>query len=469
MKGHALRFVDCDTAELWEILPEFADSTAPYRKFVDAVCQLYPGSDAEQRWLIADMEKLVADTSKTGILSLADLGKYHRDFVSITTFLITKNRLAAPKQSCAFARAFPSELWSQVSYQLQLKFPDHFPDDPYALEQIHNATRFVLHGTAASALTHDRPLPLAPTLAPAPKTESTELSILIDTMKQFVATLDNQSKPSALTSSLLVSMPPTPPVPTFQLSPQERIQEIEKDLSALRSQVHSREQAALKPPATLNLFVSAAISVPVPMPAPKRRCTPVLAPEFDDTPQVVFVSCPATLTSKVAHGPVFHSDCRTTETTDVAVFILTPSAPVSLSELVPKCTATAEHPAATSHSISVPTFPSCAFASAETLLATAHTDGIHPEPVYTSDHPTRSVSIPPIPNRTFAAPANSLTTANTDGIVSEIVCTSVHATTAASFPVAVPATVDHKCAPASPPLVAIVHLELASAPAPALL
>ena len=103
MKGHALRFVDCDTAELWEILPEFTDSTTPYQKFVDAVCQLYPGSDAEQRWLIADMEKLVADTSKTGISSLADLGKYHRDFVSITTFLITKNRLAAPEQSRTFA------------------------------------------------------------------------------------------------------------------------------------------------------------------------------------------------------------------------------------------------------------------------------------------------------------------------------------------------------------------------------
>ena len=116
MKGHALRFVDCDTAELWEILPEFADSTAPYQKFVNAVCQLYPGSDAEQRWLIADMEKLVADTSRTGISSLADLGKYHRDFVSITTFLIAKNRLAAPKQSHTFAQAFPLELWSQVSY-----------------------------------------------------------------------------------------------------------------------------------------------------------------------------------------------------------------------------------------------------------------------------------------------------------------------------------------------------------------
>ena len=99
MKGHALRFVDCDTAELWEILPEFADVTAPYHKFVDAVCQLYPGSDAEQHWLIADMEKLVADTLRTGISSLANLGKYHRDFVSITTFLIAKNCLATPNKA----------------------------------------------------------------------------------------------------------------------------------------------------------------------------------------------------------------------------------------------------------------------------------------------------------------------------------------------------------------------------------
>ena len=188
---HALQFVDCNTTELWEILPEFTD----------AVCQLYPGSDVEQCWLIADMEKLVADTSKTGISSLADLGKYHRDFVSITTFLITKNCLAAPEQSHTFTCAFPLELWSQVSYQLQLKFPDHFPDDPYTLAQIHDAARFVLHGTTASAPAHDRPLLLTPTLAPPPKTESTKLSILIDTMKQFVTMLDNQSKPSTPTTS----------------------------------------------------------------------------------------------------------------------------------------------------------------------------------------------------------------------------------------------------------------------------
>ena len=56
MKGHALQFVDYNTAELWEILPEFANVTALYWKFIDTVWQLYPGSDVEQHWLIVDMD-----------------------------------------------------------------------------------------------------------------------------------------------------------------------------------------------------------------------------------------------------------------------------------------------------------------------------------------------------------------------------------------------------------------------------
>ena len=30
MKKHTLQFADCDTAELWEILPEFADTAKTY-------------------------------------------------------------------------------------------------------------------------------------------------------------------------------------------------------------------------------------------------------------------------------------------------------------------------------------------------------------------------------------------------------------------------------------------------------
>ena len=155
MKKHALRFADCDTAELWEILPEFSDTAKTYQDFVDAVYKLYPGSDLERRWVIADMDKLVGETSRVGILSLADLGRYHREFMAITTFLIVKNCILPAKQSRAFTRGFPPELWNRVTHRLQLKLPDHFPNDPYTLEEIHDAARFVLHGTALYALAYD--------------------------------------------------------------------------------------------------------------------------------------------------------------------------------------------------------------------------------------------------------------------------------------------------------------------------
>ena len=101
------------------------------------------------------MDKLVGETLQVGILSLADLGRYHREFMAIMTFLIAKNRISPTEQSCAFTRGFPLELWNRVAHRLQLKLPDHFPNDPYTLEEIHDAVRFVLHGTASYALAYN--------------------------------------------------------------------------------------------------------------------------------------------------------------------------------------------------------------------------------------------------------------------------------------------------------------------------
>ena len=95
--------------ELWEILPEFANMTTLFQKFVDAMYKLY--------------DKLVGETLRAGISLLTDLGKYYREFITITTFLITKNCITTPEQS--LAHGFSPELWRRVSYQLQLKFPDH--------------------------------------------------------------------------------------------------------------------------------------------------------------------------------------------------------------------------------------------------------------------------------------------------------------------------------------------------------
>ena len=101
------------------------------------------------------MNKLVGETLWVGILSLADLGKYHRESMAITTFLVAKNCILSAKQSCVFAQGFPPELWNRVTHCLQLKLPDHFPDDPYTLEEIHDAMCFVLHGTVSYAKAYD--------------------------------------------------------------------------------------------------------------------------------------------------------------------------------------------------------------------------------------------------------------------------------------------------------------------------
>ena len=61
MKKNALQLVDCDTMGLWEILPKFTNAAVPYQRFVNAVYKLYPGSDMERHWLIADMDKLVGE------------------------------------------------------------------------------------------------------------------------------------------------------------------------------------------------------------------------------------------------------------------------------------------------------------------------------------------------------------------------------------------------------------------------
>ena len=203
MKKRALQFADCDTTELWEILPEFADTAKMYQDFVDAVYRLYPGSDSEQWWVIANMDKLVGETSQVGILSLADLGKYHKEFMAITMFLIVKNWILPAEQSCVFAQDFPLELWNRVAHCLQLKLPDHFPDDPYTLEEIHDAIRFMLHGTTLYALVYNDQWQAAQMSTAITKVEPTikteDFTALLDVMNQAVSKTGNQgnqSKPS---------------------------------------------------------------------------------------------------------------------------------------------------------------------------------------------------------------------------------------------------------------------------------
>ena len=46
-KRYACSYVDIDTSELWELIPEYADVTKTFDNFKTAIGELYPGSQDE--------------------------------------------------------------------------------------------------------------------------------------------------------------------------------------------------------------------------------------------------------------------------------------------------------------------------------------------------------------------------------------------------------------------------------------
>jgi hypothetical protein len=75
-KKHTCQYVNIDMADLWEAIPEF-DVTKTFNEFKSAIFKLYPSSESERKWTIADMDKLVGEQLRMGILDVSDVSNYY--------------------------------------------------------------------------------------------------------------------------------------------------------------------------------------------------------------------------------------------------------------------------------------------------------------------------------------------------------------------------------------------------------
>src|ERR1700721_1377461 len=209
-KCAARRYVDINTSDLWESLSEY-QSPYSWDQFVAAVYKLYPGSEDDRRWSIADMEKLIGEQLRSGIPDVYSLGAYHRAFLAITQFLCSKHRLSRSEQSRAFIRGFQPSLWSRIAYCLELKYPDHYPDDPYPLSGIYEAAAQVLRRSMITAA--PSALSTVPALTPAPRSkdiESEDLAACVDrcARKVIEALVPQEATPAHSHSTPLVEVYP---------------------------------------------------------------------------------------------------------------------------------------------------------------------------------------------------------------------------------------------------------------------
>jgi hypothetical protein len=89
-KSHATRFLTVRDQDAWESLTEFTTPTTSYEDFKAAVLKLYPGTDADRKYSLADLDTLVGTHVRTGIHSKGDFSEFYRDFSAISTSIIQK-------------------------------------------------------------------------------------------------------------------------------------------------------------------------------------------------------------------------------------------------------------------------------------------------------------------------------------------------------------------------------------------
>jgi hypothetical protein len=208
-KPYAVRYMDADVADLWESIAEF--SAGSYDDFKKAIHGLYPGSEEERKWNMADMDKLVGEQLRIGIYSVADFGTYYRSFIQITKFLIDKIRLSEKEQARAFIRGIQPALWQRITTRLEIKKPDKHPDDPYDLQDIRSAAEYVLYDPNIS--THvSRPTPSVTSPSSATVTSSPDIKQedLNATLRVFLQALEKTLEKG------LAQQPSSNPLPNHQ-------------------------------------------------------------------------------------------------------------------------------------------------------------------------------------------------------------------------------------------------------------
>jgi hypothetical protein len=116
--------------------------------------------------------------------------------------LLTKNRISEAEQSRAFIRGFQPDLWRQISCRLEIKLPDHDPDD-YSLFEINEAAKHVLDGTSQNSFLQNSVTSTAPPTQPAsPYVKAEDLSMLFEQMAQsFLKVLAPQKSTTSHASS----------------------------------------------------------------------------------------------------------------------------------------------------------------------------------------------------------------------------------------------------------------------------
>jgi hypothetical protein len=198
-KEYATSYVKSNVADSWEALPEFSSDQKTYEDFKERLYELY--NQSLLRYILADLDRLVGERQRVGMRSLQDISEFHLQFNTISTYLLTNSLVSSHELSQSYLRVFDESFQTRVLMRLNILLPHHNPALPYPIDDIYNASKWVLQGVPGTTVAP----PYAKTTSTASKASSepgfikTEQlgSFLNDFTKTIVEALNvNRARPS---------------------------------------------------------------------------------------------------------------------------------------------------------------------------------------------------------------------------------------------------------------------------------
>lgn len=201
MKEWSIRYTDPAVAGLWKTLPEYSGD-ADWGAYKAAVFKYYPGADEDRAYSQNDLDTLTGKWAREGIKTSADLGAYHRAFTTITNYLRSKNRMTETDVPREFWRGMDKGLKDRVKRRLEVKDPDHHPEDPWTFDKVLAAATFVLLGTVTMEEDGLSAIAGPPVKA---STSTEDVKFIIPAMEAMMSTLITKLLPTANNSGTYAS------------------------------------------------------------------------------------------------------------------------------------------------------------------------------------------------------------------------------------------------------------------------
>jgi hypothetical protein len=141
---HTLRYLDSVDYDAWNSRPSAAG--VDWINFKEEITSMYPGAEDDTRFNVTDLELFVERHASNPMRDRFQFGEYYRNFLTRASWLLNRNLISHRERNKFFMNGFHIDFRHQLRTQLRLQDPTHPLDEPWDINEVEQAARFLLDG-----------------------------------------------------------------------------------------------------------------------------------------------------------------------------------------------------------------------------------------------------------------------------------------------------------------------------------